>query len=347
MNHFRFLPLVLCLLPALTAPTAQTLVPATSDMRRNLADAIQTQTLESEGTPPFRIEATFETFNYQGKPDGDGTLVEEWPRPGVQRRVVVFRGVTWTQVSRGGKVRSSGDSFEGSFLERRVIHALFMPGPTLERLNETSASYKSMKVGTIPLDCVILAPTDVVLKSNQADKLPSGYCVSEKPRLIRLVEERYALVLTYNHFVRLGEHTVAEEVAIGQNGKPRAAIHVTSFKTMPLLKESDFVLPESTDSSNEIVSLPSGVVTGKLLKKVSPHYPDDAKYAHVSGSVVLAARIDKMGKIRKLEVLSTPSESLAKASLDVVRQWEYTPYLLNGEPVEVDTTITVNFNFTP
>ncbi len=325
--------------------TGQKLVPATEDMRRNLAEAAQAQTLEVEGMPPFRLEAKFETFDYLGKPDGDGTLVEEWLRPGVQRRVITFRGLTWTQVSRDGMVRGSGDSFESSFIEQRVIEALFLPGPTPERLNGITASYKSLKAGTLQMDCVILAPTDVVAKSNEADKLPSAYCISPTPRLIRLTEERYALVLTYNHFVHLGDHQVAEEVAIVQNGKPRAAIHVTSFRTAPTLKKSDFVLPQSTDSSGETVSVISGVQAGSILKKAQPQYPDEAKYAHMSGSVILGAIIDKTGSVRRLEVISTPATSLAKASLDAVRQWKYTSYLLEGKPVEVDTTITVNFSF--
>ncbi len=325
--------------------SAQSLVPATEDMRHNLSLASQTQTLESAGTPPFRLEAKFETFDYLGKPEGNGTLVEEWLRPGVQRRIVTFRGLTWTQVSRDGKVRFSGSSFEGSFMEKRVIDALLAPGPTPERLNGITASYKPLKVGAVQMDCVILAPADVVLKSSQADKLPSAYCISENPRVIRLVEERYALTMTYNHLVRLGEHLVAEEVAIGQSGTPRAAIHVMTFRAVPSLKEADFALPDGPDSSAEVVSLPGGIVNAKVINKVTPRYPDEAKYAHVSGTVTMAARIDLTGKIHQLEVISTPSVSLAQASLDAVRQWQYTPYLLNGVPTEVDTTVSVNFSF--
>jgi protein TonB len=65
--------------------------------------------------------------------------------------------------------------------------------------------------------------------------------------------------------------------------------------------------------------------------------------AHLSGTVVLRAIISKEGTIQQLSVASTTNQMFNNAALDAVRQWRYKPYLLNGEPTEVDTTITVNF----
>ena len=86
-----------------------------------------------------------------------------------------------------------------------------------------------------------------------------------------------------------------------------------------------------------------GVMAGNILTKVAPVYPDDARAAHISGTVVLHAIIGKDGVIEKLVVVSGPKE-LQRAALDAVRQWVYKPYLLNGNPTEVDTTIKVNFS---
>jgi protein TonB len=88
----------------------------------------------------------------------------------------------------------------------------------------------------------------------------------------------------------------------------------------------------------------SGVVAGMAISQPKPLYPPIAKAAHVSGAVVLHAVISKTGTIEKLEAISGP-EMLKGAALDAVRTWRYKPYILNGEPTEVDTTITVNFNF--
>ena len=91
------------------------------------------------------------------------------------------------------------------------------------------------------------------------------------------------------------------------------------------------------------VRISQGVTQGMVLKRVQPTYPQMAKIARVQGPVVLAAIIGKDGTIQNLHVVSTASPLLNQAAIDAVRQWRYRPYILNGEPVEVDTTVTVNF----
>ena len=80
----------------------------------------------------------------------------------------------------------------------------------------------------------------------------------------------------------------------------------------------------------------------KKLKDVAPAYPEDAKAAGVQGVVIIEAVIGTDGKILEAKVLR-PVPMLEKAALEAVQQWEYTPTLLNGEPVELIMTITVNF----
>jgi protein TonB len=91
------------------------------------------------------------------------------------------------------------------------------------------------------------------------------------------------------------------------------------------------------------IRVSGGVVTGLKIHDVLPQYPPMAKIARVQGPVVLAAVIGKDGSIQGLRVVSTASPLLVQAALDAVKQWKYKPYILNGEPVEVDTTVTVNF----
>ncbi len=87
----------------------------------------------------------------------------------------------------------------------------------------------------------------------------------------------------------------------------------------------------------------SGVINGLAISQTKPVYPPIARAAHVSGAVVLHAMISKAGVVENLQVISGP-EMLRAAALDAVRTWRYKPYLLNGEPTEVETTVTVNFN---
>jgi len=85
------------------------------------------------------------------------------------------------------------------------------------------------------------------------------------------------------------------------------------------------------------------VQAASLVNKVTPQYPPIAKTAHVSGTVVLHAIIAKDGSIQELQYMSGPP-LLMKSAMDAVREWRYKPTMLNGDPVEVDTTISVVFS---
>lgn len=87
----------------------------------------------------------------------------------------------------------------------------------------------------------------------------------------------------------------------------------------------------------------SGVADGNKIAGTDPVYPQMAKIAHVQGDVVLQALISKGGTIENLRAISG-HPILIQAAMDAVRQWRYKPWVLNGEPVEVETTITVKFH---
>ena len=90
------------------------------------------------------------------------------------------------------------------------------------------------------------------------------------------------------------------------------------------------------------VRVSQGVSQGLLLHKVQPVYPAMARMNGIQGTVFLKAHIDKEGRISELTPMSGPPE-LVDAAVGAVKQWRYRPYLLQGQPVEVETQITVNF----
>jgi protein TonB len=91
------------------------------------------------------------------------------------------------------------------------------------------------------------------------------------------------------------------------------------------------------------LNISAGVAGGMLIQKTAPIYPQIAKEARISGTVVIQATISKTGTIINSHALSGPA-GLRQAALDAVRSWRYRPYQLNGEPVEVETTVSVVFN---
>lgn len=90
------------------------------------------------------------------------------------------------------------------------------------------------------------------------------------------------------------------------------------------------------------VRVSQGVTRGMVISKIEPTYPKIALAARVTGVVLLKAVISKEGEIKELQVVSG-HPLLVPAAIEAVKQWRYRPYLLNGEPVEVETNITVTF----
>ena len=88
--------------------------------------------------------------------------------------------------------------------------------------------------------------------------------------------------------------------------------------------------------------VPSSLVEGLLIQKTVPIYPPVAVASHTEGTVVLQATISRSGTIENLGLVGGPI-MLQQAALNAVLNWRYRPYLLNGDPVEVETTVNVIF----
>jgi protein TonB len=93
----------------------------------------------------------------------------------------------------------------------------------------------------------------------------------------------------------------------------------------------------------KMVSISAGVAGGLLVQKTAPLYPQIAKLARVSGTVVLKATITTSGNLSNLQVVSGP-DMLQRAALDAVKSWRYRPYTVNNVPTDVETTVNVIFS---
>lgn len=101
-------------------------------------------------------------------------------------------------------------------------------------------------------------------------------------------------------------------------------------------------MPPPPKPTQQRVRVGGNVQQAKMIRQIQPQYPQIAKTAHVQGTVMLHAIIAKDGSVQELQYVSGPA-LLMRSAMDAVRQWKYQPTLLNGEPVEVDTTISVVF----
>jgi len=130
----------------------------------------------------------------------------------------------------------------------------------------------------------------------------------------------------------------------------RARAGVIILSVLPIVfaatahAQQDQTTPPGSKTSAAAPKPKSGnVEEAKLIHKVPPVYPPDAKKAGVSGTVVIHAVIAKDGSVQKAQYVSGP-EPLKQSALDAVAQWRYTPTMLNGQPVDADTDISVVYN---
>jgi len=109
-----------------------------------------------------------------------------------------------------------------------------------------------------------------------------------------------------------------------------------------LLLISLTTVASSRDAGPQRVEVADARMSGLIIKKVAPVYPPMARKARVQGTVILRVQISKSGNVENIQLVSGHT-MLAPAAIEAVKQWEYKPYLLNGEPVDVETRVTVNF----
>jgi TonB family protein len=101
-------------------------------------------------------------------------------------------------------------------------------------------------------------------------------------------------------------------------------------------------LPAKTVAAKPQLEVPADAMQQRIRHLVPPEYPEDARQAGVQGTVVLNAVVSAEGRVTQVKFVSGP-EALSLASIDAVRWWRYEPYLVNGQPATVETTVTVDF----
>lgn len=110
--------------------------------------------------------------------------------------------------------------------------------------------------------------------------------------------------------------------------------------------KSEAVTSAANDAPKR-VRVSGNIQAAKLLKRVSPVYPKEAKAAGVQGTVRMQMVVSKEGDVMNLTLLTSPSAELARSAMEAVNQWKYSPTLLNGNPVEIQTIVDINYTLAP
>lgn len=312
---------------------------------------------------PWHLKATYQLYDSDGKPGEQGTFEYWWASPSLYRS-------TWTRLSATRSEwrvaedqvadLSTGESL--NYFEFKLRSAFFTPLPKPEELNapgvHLQVEERRLFVNGEKSPCIMVVPY-MPQQSGDLQTAYTGlfptYCFDPSRPMIRAETSFGTLAMQFNSFVMFQGRFLARKIDIFEGKRQILSATVDASAgispsdpafTPPaeakVIKYAKVVNGANVRTINR-VNISGGVAVGMLLSHVQPVYPTDAKQAHVSGTVVLQAVIGRDGSLQDLRVVQAPAASLAASALIAVSQWKYRPYLLNGQPVEVDTTINVVF----
>jgi TonB family protein len=294
--------------------------------------------LDVKGNTPFHLAMTFQLYDLDGKATKTGTFEEWWAAPGSEKIVVHLLGLNEDgSASEGANPTVARDAY----LVNRLMNAAVRPVPP-EPVDGVKTTNETRKFGKAELSCVVPEPEHPPQISFRRATL----CLEPKTDEVRVLLESDG----HGGMIRNSEGTfhstfVALGLQISFLGRNAITGKVTTLQSFDPAKSEVKLSPAGSPVASQpnVVRLSGGVIAGHRVKFVLPEYPELAKMRHASGSVLLHAIIGKDGSVERLVPIARTDPMFTDAAIRSVKQWKYSPYLLNGEPTEVDTTITVNF----
>ena len=239
-------------------------------------------------------------------------------------------------------VRTGSNGF--SLLPDPMVLALVLLVVFTRPSPQNPAAATRVKVASAPVQSESEPGATPVAKT--APKPVAGTESQKRSRLLRI------RLLTTNPKPVSSDAMAAQLVAptriAGQIKKSSPADEPPPAAPGPVSMEDNNVVPGSVFGANKekvmphVVAISAGVADGMIIHKTPPVYPKFAQEAHITGKVILKATITKQGTIEGVQVLSGP-KILAPSAVDAVRTWKYKPYMLDNQPVSVETNITVVF----
>lgn len=309
----------------LSARIAYTQQPADDEAWKHYVFMLRSSTLEWQTSDPFLLKIDFQLYDLEGNPAEKGTAQESWSE---NRRRFEIHSRSLVEGNEEPLDDLKTHNRE-TYLVRQALLAISRPFPSVAK-HSNFAMQQLPEASDPSTQCFSLGQDPLTLEA-------PTYCTNADNRLAEMRGQLYVLQRT--KFRQYHNHEVPMEIDLSYEDKPALTAHVTELDALPSSSEAN-----TKTNPKSSAHIPASMMSGLILKKETPKYPKEAKKKRISGSVLITAVISKQGTMTALDVVASPDPVLTKAAMDAVQRWTYRPYLLNGEPTEVDTAITVNFD---
>jgi len=250
--------------------------------------------------------------------------------------------------------------FEPSMFEQSMFADAMLESSWAQRSRRSLTTLTSFGLEAVAIGLLLLLPLWKTVGLPSARALPTPVSWGAPPPAIRPLPRQHVTTVIQSNLadnVLIAPRKIPHDVAKIQEAVPPPQV---SFNTgtgveggtgdgrpggvWGSLNDSlSHVAPPPVLATPSVpVFRPSRLLEGSLIRRVTPTYPPLARTARIQGPVVLFAIISKAGTIDNLRAISG-HPMLVPAAIEAVSQWRYRPYILNNEPIEVETQITVNF----
>jgi TonB family protein len=294
---------------------------------------------------PWHLKATYQLYDEKGKPSEQGTYEYWWASPQVYRSTWTRPSATHTEWHTAeGNIAHQNTGERLGYFEEKLRSDFLSPLSPVATLDPTKIGLdsKTLSIGKVKVPCITVTP--LMTLPGKIQPAPLGtYCFDPQLPVLRFTYNFDSVTTQFNQIVKVQKRYLAREILVFYGVRKLLSATVDTITTIAPSDPAFLPSPDATLVKLDKLHIGAEVMAGILVKKQAPIYPLIAKETHVSGTVILQAIIGKDGKIHDLHVVLSPSTLLSDSAVDAVSHWEYKPYLFNGEPVEVETTVKVTY----
>jgi TonB family protein len=327
---------------AQTSPQIEPAIKMPTDPKTLMDLAAESNGLAKDGIKPWHLTLSFQTMDDKGNIKDKGTIEESWV--GTHKYKRTSKTDTMTLFEYGtekGVLRSGPHDPPGTLLES-ILDEFDQPFPNEKARENWILELKDRQSGEHTLKCLQVK----AFKTPAGDRPLNGpiYCLDpDKPYLRIVANPVNATQILYNNRRLFQGQSFPGDIESHRDGKIEFKAHLEHFEQIDTADEAAFTPPSDATLVERKISISAAVAQGQLIKNVTPEYPPYAKAAGIQGVVTLRATIGKDGHVTNVHAANGPSQ-LQQAAEKAVRYWVYKPYLLDGEPVTVETVINVVFS---
>ena len=320
--------------PAKEAPA----VAMPKDPKALMLLAAKTNGLTGDDIKPWHLKASWKMLDKKGGITDQGTYEEFWVSPTKFKRT--FTGAAFTQTDYGTEkgILRSGTRKLPVELIADVRREFADPFPDLQLIQNLPFELKRNEGGDAKFICLGLEST----------KLPAyvifgeTWCLATDLPVLRIRASTQDMTqVAHNGIISFQNHFIATDLQFAQAGKPILTSHLESIEPLQAFNDADLAPSPDAIPIPKIVAISSGAAARLLREHDPPVLPRNI--IRGSSSVVLRVLIDKDGHVVDLHFIGGTS-AFKDSAIDAVRKWRYRPYLLDGEPTEVETIVNVIFS---